>query len=51
VGNQIETVSAVEGPENVKVREALDIGEAGLKRAQDFQIAFRIVFGAKTARN
>ena len=51
MGDQVVAVGAVEGPDHEQMREALDVGEAGLERAQDFEFAFGIVFGAKAARN
>ena len=43
---QIESLGAVEYPEDEQVGEALDVGEAGGELRQDFEDAFRFVFGA-----
>jgi hypothetical protein len=51
MGNQVESLGAIEGPQNVEMREALDIGEPGLEFAQDLEYPLSLVFGAKTPWN
>ena len=47
---QVEAVRAVEGPDHHEMREALDIGEAGLKFGHDLKHPFAVVFCDHTGR-
>jgi hypothetical protein len=48
---QFESFGAIEDPQNDEVRETFDVGEAGFKLRQDFEDAFRVVFGVETFRD
>jgi len=48
MSGEVEAVNAVEGPEDVEVGEALDVGEAGGELGQDAEDAFGLVLGAET---
>ena len=47
VGGEVEAVDAVEGPEDVEVGEALDVGEAGGELGQEAEDAFGFVLRAE----
>ena len=44
--NQIESLGAIEYPQNKQMRKAFDMGEARFELGKDFENTFRVMLGA-----